>query len=458
MIQSKASPLDRFLMGSTLIFLVWLPLPLGSDRDWSSYLLIMIAALLSALWSVSQLQKTAQNNKALKPALIMVGLLGLTQLWVLTQFLMGWTVDQSRTFDYLLLGCAYTLLFLLIVGLFHTRKRLILLISVLIISGTFQAFYGSLMVLSKIEWLLFMPKERGFGSATGTYVNRNHLAGYLVMTISLGIGLLMALRDGKPMSFRSLLEVFMGSKARLRLAIIIMVIGLVMTTSRMGNTAFFASIILVGAIFVLINKENRLRNSLILVSILIIDLLVISQFFGLERLQNRLAQTEITISTVAGDAKTGQATELIFDVNDLRGVAFRNTITMGQDRPWLGFGAGTYESAFQAYKESSFGPNFHHAHNDFLQFWVEYGLIGFIPLILFGIMAFYYALKALFKQDSWFRSGLGFGSTMALIGMLIHATSEFNLQIPANAATFVCVCAIAVLANFHRKGHTSRSR
>lgn len=449
MIQSQANPLDRFLIGATLVFLVWLPLPLGSDQEWASYLLIMIMAGLSALWSISQLQKSTQHNKALQPALVMLALLGLTQLWVLIQFLAGWTVDNSRTFDYLLLGCAYALLFLLITGLFHTRKRLVLLISVLIISGTFQAFYGSLMVLSKIEWLLFFPKERGMGSATGTYVNRNHLAGYLVMTIGLGIGLLMALRDGKAFNFRSMLELFMGSKARLRLAIIIMVIGLVMTASRMGNTAFFAALIIIGAVFVLINKENRLRNILILVSILVIDLLVISQFFGLERLQTRLAQTQVSISIEANDAN--QPSQLIFDVNDLRGMAFKQTLPMGMDKPWTGFGAGSYESAFQAYKGPGFGPNFHHAHNDYLQFWVEYGLVGTIPLAVFVLLAFYYALKALFKRESWFRSGLGFGSAMAILGIMIHASTEFNLQIPANAATFVTVCAIAVLANFHRK-------
>lgn len=431
-------------MVATLVFLVWIPLPLGSDREWSSYLLIMMVALLGALWSISQLGKNTQHNKALKPALMMAGLLGLTQLWVLTQFLMGWTVDNSRTFDYLLLGCAYTLLFLLIVGLFHTRKRLILLISVLIISGTFQAFYGSLMVLSKIEWLLFMPKERYLGTATGTYVNRNHLAGYLIMTVGLGIGLLMALRDGKPMTFRSLLEVFMGSKARLRLAIIIMVIGLVMTVSRMGNTAFFAALIVVGSVFVLINKENRLRNTLILASILIIDLLVISQFFGFERLRDRLTNTQVEIT----QEETGQ---LIFDINDLRGMAFTQTIPMAQEQPWIGYGAGTYESAFQAFKGPGFGLNYHHAHNDYLQFWVEFGLIGSIPLLIFVLAALFFAFKALFKQQSWFRSGLGFGTSMGIIGILIHASTEFNLQIPANAATFVVVCAIAVLANYHRK-------
>ncbi|MCY1302224.1 hypothetical protein D9M70_518700 [compost metagenome] len=49
---------------------------------------------------------------------------------------------------------------------------------------------------------------------------------------------------------------------------------------------------------------------------------------------------------------------------------------------------------------------------------------------------------------------------MGIIALLIHSTTDFNLQIPANAATLVVVCAIAVLAGSQvvPRRHAEQSR
>jgi hypothetical protein len=188
---------------------------------------------------------------------------------------------------------------LLVIALFYTRKRLIWLLSVLVISGVLQAFYGAVMVLSGVEWLFAVPKEYGRGVVTGTFVNRNHLAGYLEMTLAAGIGLMLALRTGQPMDWRSLFELLLGAKARLRLALIVMVIALVMSQSRGGNIGFFVALVAVGTVFVLRFPENRVRNVLILSSIIVLDVLVISHFFGLERLRERLIGTEVSVTLQA---------------------------------------------------------------------------------------------------------------------------------------------------------------
>lgn len=59
---------------------------------------------------------------------------------------------------------------------------------------------------------------------------------------------------------------------------------------------------------------------------------------------------------------------------------------------------------------------------------------------------------------SLYRNGIGFGAAMGIIAVLSHATVDFDLQIPANAATFVVLCAIAVLANHHRKERSERTQ
>jgi len=75
----------------------------------------------------------------------------------------------------------------------NTPSRLRWIALALVLSGLFQASYGSLMTLSGLEYGFFHEKIHNRGLATGTFINRNHLAGYLVMCLSVGIGLLIAI-------------------------------------------------------------------------------------------------------------------------------------------------------------------------------------------------------------------------------------------------------------------------
>ena len=475
--------LERALVAGVLALLVWAPLPLGSNRAWSSALLVVLVSAFVLLWALLLLRGPAPENRALKPGLALFGLLLLAQAWVAAQWLFGLSAHPGETFRYLVLGLAYSFLFLLVIALFHTRRRLTWLLAVLVVSGVFQAFYGAAMVLSGTEWGFAVPKAYGHGRVTGTFVNRNHLAGYLAMTLAVGIGLMLALRTGRPLNWRHLFEVFLGAKARLRLALVVMVIALVMTQSRGGNAAFVIALLAIGTLFVLRFPQHRLRNALILGSIVVIDVLVISQFFGLERLRDRLAATEVGVAIEAveplrawpwatpeappgaqpgrgADAgvEAGPATRappavqerrLVFDINDLRGPIFNYTIPLARERAWTGHGAGSFETVFVTRLGPGVGARVDHAHNDYLQFWVEYGLLGSLPLALFVLAAGAFALRALWNRDSRFRSGVGFGAAMAILAVLVHGGSDFNLQIPANAATFVAICAIAVLAGTH---------
>jgi hypothetical protein len=47
---------------------------------------------------------------------------------------------------------------------------------------------------------------------------------------------------------------------------------------------------------------------------------------------------------------------------------------------------------------------------------------------------------------------------MGILALMIHSAADFNLQIPANAATFVTLCAIAVLANAHHRRERVKGR
>ncbi|MEN0108946.1 MAG: O-antigen ligase family protein [Pseudomonas sp.] len=442
--------LERALILGALLLLCWLPLPIGSNRDWSMGLLVLLCCGLGAGWALNAWRRNRDMGPTLRAALPMLGLLVIAQAWVLVQWLTGLTVDRAATFQYLMLGVAYTLLFLLVVDLFRTRKRLSLLLAVLVVSGTFQAFFGAVMTLSGVEGLLVGSKTIYLGDATGTFINRNHLAGYLELTLAAGIGLLLALRDERPFRWINVLEMLLGPKGRLRLALVLMTIALVMSHSRMGNSAFFTSLLLVGGVFVLINKEYRLRNGLILASLVVIDLFIVSQYFGLGKLADRIVSTQLQAVVVDG--------QVVQAANELRGTVYQDALPLAQEQLLTGHGAGTFEVLFGKVAGAEIGMHFDHAHNDYLQFLIEYGLLGSLPLLLFVIMGLYHGLRAMWQNESTYRAGVGFGASLGIMALLIHSAADFNLQIPANAATYVVICALGVLANHHYRERRARDR
>ena len=123
------------------------------------------------------------------------------------------------------------------------------------------------MVFSGLEYGFFVQKEVFRGLATGTFVNRNHLAGYLELCLAVGTGLMLSGLSGSAAedwseSLRRLLRSLLSDKVRVRLALVVMVIGLVLTHSRMGNTAFFLSLSIVGTFYLLAVRRVR-RNTVI---------------------------------------------------------------------------------------------------------------------------------------------------------------------------------------------------
>ena len=474
---------DRIMTYGILALLLWVAVPVGSNQPWAAMLFVLLVALLTSLWAVFNLRarNNIKKNEMLNKARVPFILLLLCQLWVACQWLFDFSQHSSQTFYYLLLGLAYSFLYLLIITTFTSRFKLTLLIATLILSGTVQGFYGAFSALSGVEWRLFAIESAAVmgDDATGSFVNRNHFAGYLNMTIGCGIGLLLALRSGKTSSLHNVIDVLIGPKAKIRLALVIMVIALVMSHSRMGNTAFFISLMLVGSLFIMRNKANRLRNSLILASIIIIDVLVISHYFGLDRLKERILATDIASTVVqvdkgsatnnagisntttpsALDAGTGLAVPIaggeekivINVVGELRDEVIMSAWQplFLQQRPFVGQGAGSFEAVYQRYPGDVIRMHFDHAHNDYLQFLIEFGIIGTLPLILFVLIALSHAVKSLWRTKSHYRSGLGCGALMAIMAILIQAWTEFNLQIPANATLFITLCAVALITRYH---------
>ncbi len=148
---------------------------------------------------------------------------------------------------------ALTAAFFLVLVLVDSRQRILSITGVMVACGVFQAFFASVAMMSDLEQVAFLDKTFDRTSATGTFINPNHLAGFLEMNLAIGIGMLLAQLHRHPAGswrefMRRTIDIVLSSKFRLRLYLAIMVVGLVLTRSRMGNTAFFSSLLLCGVV------------------------------------------------------------------------------------------------------------------------------------------------------------------------------------------------------------------
>src|SRR5665811_716136 len=78
----------------------------------------------------------------------------------------------------------------------RSRERLKTIAIVIIAAGLVQALVASFMHLAKLNVEVFFTAFSHVDNAHGTFVNRNHLAGYLEICLALGIGMMIATLKG----------------------------------------------------------------------------------------------------------------------------------------------------------------------------------------------------------------------------------------------------------------------
>ncbi|MCE0493295.1 O-antigen ligase family protein [Vibrio salinus] len=441
------SELFCFYLLLGLIF--WLPIPLASHRIWAwSIVEVIVATQTIILFSFNF--KHLDLSRLIKFTWLLLPL-SIFQLWVFIQIipipidLLHWVSPYSAQFyhDYhrlygtisldsyatqtgLLKGLTYTLFAMNSVLLINSLKRVRLILYVIVASGTFQAFYGAIMVLLRIDHSLIFGIPEG-NRVTGSFVYYNHLANYLMMCLCLGTGLIISqMHQSKSGSWRVRLErwfdAVLSPKMLVRLCLIIMVIALVMTRSRMGNTAFFSVTLIGGGIAMLFYKNRPRALTVLVISIILIDTVIVGSLFGLEKVKERLEATSATTET------RDQVVEWSMDIL--------------KEAPFTGTGLGAFYSTFPSYSHYNIGY-YNYAHNDYIQFSTEVGIPATIFLGVVIIFALFKSFNALRTRHSKTLKGTAIGCLMAIIGELIHISVDFNLQAMANVMTFILVLVLA---------------
>ena len=111
--------------------------------------------------------------------------------------------------------------------------------------------------------------------------------------------------------------------------------------------------------------------------------------------------------------------------------------------PLFGTGLGGYQSTFEKFRTSGFVFTQDYAHNDYLQFLAELGVVGFSIAAAFLLSILIRAVRASLRPPNPTIHWLGLGCCGALAAILIHSAADFNLYVPANAILLAWICGVA---------------
>ena len=297
------------------------------------------------------------------------------------------------------------------------------MIPLILLLGVGESLYGMFEFFSGHCYILHLEAPALVSAVTGTFINRNNFAGYLLMVIPLSIGYLFsrgALRTGRSADWRDRLSNLDGKTLLIGFGVMVMVLGLLFSASRMGILSLLLSFSLIGLLFRNPGRGERFSRT----SVFLLGLALLwAAWIGLDAVISRF----------------------LFASEDFesRWAIWTNTFQMIKDFPIFGSGLGTFSQVFPMYRSFHIRGVFTHAENDFLQLASEAGLLGFGLLLILFLYFSYEAIsgiRLLSHRDS--RRYIGIGGMVGILALIFHSLVEKNIQIPANAFLLTFIWAL----------------
>ncbi len=294
------------------------------------------------------------------------------------------------------------------------------LVSVLLAVAGLQAALGLMQYGAGAQSVLYFGNPyASHRIATGTYANRDHLAGLMEMVFPVAMALFVATlgrggsrrRRGRWRRRLEFMTTLRGHQAAVYGALaVLLLLALVFTRSRAG-----VALAMLGLFMTLLAFARRLGGGNVYGTLgtVMAVALVLAAEVGLTPVLDRFSQDPLA---------------------DARWSIFATSIDgIGGFFP-VGSGAGSYPYLYPLFQPVELGRSFvNHAHNDFIEAVFEGGLPALL-LIVFGLALYFRQWPRVWSSGRWgeFRFvqvGAGIGLTL----MLLHSLVDFNMQIPANA-------------------------
>jgi O-antigen ligase len=381
---------------------------------WGILVLEVGAALLLVIWAargIAMGRLESIPNPLFTPILLFAGL-------VATQLLLRHTAYWYATWQMALLWAAYGVLTFLVVQSFRRTAWLERLGIFFTVFGFFVAVFTVAQQFAgngKIFWLI--PNQSGW-PFYGPYLDHSHYAGLMEMLVPIPLVFAMS------RLFRNPMRILFGFAA--------LIMGSTIFLSRsLGGVVAFAAELVVLAI--LLAGRRRASQQLALLGLLCVLLGLWVVTLQPSGLGGRLALLQDPL----GKAGAGYRLMIVKD-----------SLKMIGERPVLGWGLGTFQTVYPSFRTFYTNLLVNEAHNDFVQLAVETGMFGCAVMVFFIALLYRTGLRRIehWRRDP--RASMALAALVGCTGLLVHSLSDFNLQIPANAALFFTLAAVATSLRF----------
>jgi putative inorganic carbon (hco3(-)) transporter len=331
----------------------------------------------------------------------------------------------------ILLACFVAFYFAQIVSQDRRRKKFF--IASLVALGTFEAFYGLVQYLTGWQQIFAYVKKFDLEEATGTYINRNHYAGFLEMILPFSLALVFyeyaKLRGnrGRSVSFKKLIAKSDLQRLVVWLCVsVILCAALIFSRSRMGILAAGSSVLVIFALIAISRFHGR--TSSLLAAMFIVLSIGLALWIGPGPIVSRFQSVEDEYS-LSGPSRVS---------------IWRDALPLIQHHPWLGTGFGTFPIAYTSGQTTFLAQFVNHAHDDYLELAVDLGIPAAFVLFASVFLILARAVRAFLFGEGDFERVVALGCVGSIVAILLHSFADFNLYIPANALFFSVILGLGI--------------
>lgn len=363
------------------------------------------------------------------------------------------SIDPEATRRELVRIVALAATFLAAAFLVYDRKRRLLFAWALSAAALFEALYGVQEATMRRYEIWGWPNRLIFDRVTGTFVNPNHFAHYLAISLPFAIYIGVAAWNGKGKSAKPFLQhasalaekqvLLIGAAVLLSLSCIA---GILLSQSRGALLACAAGFGMSMVISVMGSTTEETRHSRrrraaklaiagsAAAAVFVLLAVAMAVFLGRERTIDRFRGLEQD-----PEAAVGRRAEI--------GAALR----IWKSFPVFGSGAGTFESIIGTVQRENLGATYQHAHDDYAEIGATTGILGFVAAVgafVFGLVVFARGLVVQRRRLSWSSRAFALAALTSIFIASVHALFDFNFFMPSNAATIAAIGGVAVALRF----------
>ena len=315
----------------------------------------------------------------------------------------------------------YGALFFLALNNLNRRHSAWLTSLTIISAGFVLALLAVFQFASKNPLVLGVPKLGQYlGRASGTFMNPNHMAAFLCMTVPLALAYTVMGR------LSAIVRVLLAYSA------VVMLAGIAVSVSRGGIvTAAIAMIVFCG---VLLAQREFWKPALVLLCFLtLLGVCAATQFDSVQKRFDEVYKHDT--------------------IGDERPLYWKGAWQLFLRKPAWGIGPGHFDVEFPSVRPWRVQDRPRYAHNDYLNTLCDWGVAGIgliaaaVGLLCWGVLQVWQTLrKPSHETGSRFSERTAFvvGAGVALLALMLHCFLEFNMQVGALAVTTVTLMALLV--------------